>query len=529
MSVNVMVRLDDRSIPVDITSHTIVLDLKQIISQEEQLQWELLDVYYEGEVLSNESILSSVLTGGGSELVLELSRKGIALRNIGIQNPTSYDFYNNLGSSNLIEDYITIGYDINEIFPQGGTPLHVSIELKYDVSVDVILSMKNVNPNIQDTLNSFTPLALACSDGNITAVRQLSQRSDIDVNIQDRNGSTPLLLASKNGYKEIVEILLSRSDVDVNISDSTGFPPLMFACIHGDIALVSVLLNHPTININICNAYGRNCLFNACVEGQEEVAEMLLNSPSVDLSTVDFDGQTLLHAVCREGHCSILQLLLLNLRVGSMLETDTLIKLLSINDHHFYLKCLSDLDNTTTIQHYTSLLSISSTHLYLRCLLEVNSDVSSNDNSTSPLQLLEIKNRHTHLRLLQESVLLLNSCSSLVVISESTNTESDQCEEELCYSNMEGSMTNSMVYSDPCGVSDETNSLLETCSGDSSVGRVCKMDFTRSVLNINSTDRNGVTPLHTACSEGHTAIVEMLLTYPGIDVNKSSPIFVLLN
>ncbi|XP_039156933.1 ankyrin repeat-containing protein NPR4 [Eucalyptus grandis] len=118
-----------------------------------------------------------------------------------------------------------------ELDSQGRTPLHLAFANGY---VEIARELLQLEPRaclVHDE-DGRTPLHLATMKGRINIVKELVKASpevvrygDL-VNAQDDEGNTILHLAAANKQIETVKCLLQRSEVDVNIENRNGFSPL---------------------------------------------------------------------------------------------------------------------------------------------------------------------------------------------------------------------------------------------------------------------------------------------------------------
>jgi len=175
----------------------------------------------------------------------------------------------------------------------------------------------NVNDGGKQGMN---PLFLACSLGHKTIVELLLRAADINVN-QERtdedDGFTPLLVACEEGHAPIVELLLASSDIAVNqASTDIGCTPLYVACEIGHAPVVELLLAASDIEVNqarTTNGTTNGCtpLSIACHRGHTPVVELLLASSDIDVNqAMTVDGCTPLFIACKNGLYPVVQLLL---------------------------------------------------------------------------------------------------------------------------------------------------------------------------------------------------------------------------
>jgi len=155
----------------------------------------------------------------------------------------------------------------------GSTPLHNAIECSNNDIVALLLTCKDINPTIQDTVviyiphtnNSInqpnnTPLHIACLKKNATAVKLLltykPQRSyeswkKVNPNTQNADSLTPLHITVTNEDIEITTLLLNIDPnehwIDPNCGDGNTTTPLHIACYKKNPILVKLLLEHDDI------------------------------------------------------------------------------------------------------------------------------------------------------------------------------------------------------------------------------------------------------------------------------------------
>ena len=79
----------------------------------------------------------------------------------------------------------------------------------------------NINVQRKYDNDNWTPLLLACNEGNVSTVRILIENS-ADVNLADRDGLTPLMIAAVAGKIEIIKTLL-ESGADPLALDKDGY------------------------------------------------------------------------------------------------------------------------------------------------------------------------------------------------------------------------------------------------------------------------------------------------------------------
>jgi len=98
-------------------------------------------------------------------------------------------------------------------------------------------------------INGFTALHLSCLNGQLSIVKLLLKKCQINPDVCNKLNRTPLHCAAQNGHLDIIKLLLDY-DANINSKDKNGYNILHFACFHNHEALVEYLLQSTTIDIN---------------------------------------------------------------------------------------------------------------------------------------------------------------------------------------------------------------------------------------------------------------------------------------
>ena len=104
-----------------------------------------------------------------------------------------------------------------------------------------IMSPAKVGPRKWKDKVGRTPLARACNDGDLDAVKARFAERPEDLHEQDNAKNTPLQIASIEGWEEVVEFLLSKG-AEVNVKNIDGDSPLIDAVENGHIPVIRLLL-----------------------------------------------------------------------------------------------------------------------------------------------------------------------------------------------------------------------------------------------------------------------------------------------
>ncbi|KAN0074268.1 Ankyrin repeat-containing domain protein [Elaphomyces granulatus] len=165
-----------------------------------------------------------------------------------------------------------------------GPPLVAAIRNGHSEVVELLLGVTNIDPNVRDP-QAITPLYHACKTGDVSIVRQLLARDDVNPNTiegsYEYGAMTPLLLAISSRNTEIVELLLAKDNIDVNF-----WTPLYHACRMGDVSIVRQLLARDDVNPNtIERSYeAMTPLLVAISSRNTEIVELLLAKDGIDVN-----------------------------------------------------------------------------------------------------------------------------------------------------------------------------------------------------------------------------------------------------
>lgn len=134
------------------------------------------------------------------------------------------------------------------------------------------------NPTLVNSysIDSFTPLGLACYFGHLDIVKFLIEHG-ADVNKASSNAFrvAPLHSSTAISNFEITEYLL-RNGADVNVKQQSGVTPLHSAAHNGQPKIVQLLIDYGS-DINAITSDGKTPFDMATEKGYHETAELLRN------------------------------------------------------------------------------------------------------------------------------------------------------------------------------------------------------------------------------------------------------------
>ncbi|KAL3801144.1 hypothetical protein ACHAW5_011092 [Stephanodiscus triporus] len=418
-----------------------------------------------------------------------------------------------------------------------------------------------------------TPLMNAAENGTTAVLRLLveskSARADGGdkgkyVDVVSRTGFTALIIASAHGHASAIEYLLKDGGADVNAMHETRVTPLMYAAASGHVDAMRLLLDVGKVDVNELHTNGGSALLEAATGGAGEAMKFLLErGAKPDL--VDLDGVTPLHAVTSKGDYNGTVALLESLR--KIMSKEELVAHINLPSHSGgtavmfaaagghpkctklmidegadvnavavatpeYLEKLAKMieDGTVDPNEDPHVDGVTGVHVaaeegHLECvnlLIEAGADVTVLDEEERTPLLLAVKGNYGEVasalvragadpntpyvdeegeshNLLMDSIIVENADFALLLIEHGA---------DVYY--MDDHKVTTLLQASHRGIANVTEALLNRHASSPKAGEENWVD---------SASDEGVTPLLAASSEGHVAIVKMLLSTGGADVN----------
>ncbi|XP_067659906.1 putative ankyrin repeat protein RF_0381 [Haliotis asinina] len=145
----------------------------------------------------------------------------------------------------------------------------------------------------------------ACQGGDVALVKYVLSLHKHDINGKVLCGGTSLMLAAENGHRNVVELLVGQG-ANVSLHDNKGNNVLHFACRGGDVEVVKYVLAQDMVDINSRGWKRMTPAMMAAQKGNREVLELLVNK-GVKVSLMDKKGNNILHFACRKGHVEVVE------------------------------------------------------------------------------------------------------------------------------------------------------------------------------------------------------------------------------
>ncbi|XP_067670151.1 serine/threonine-protein phosphatase 6 regulatory ankyrin repeat subunit A-like [Haliotis asinina] len=165
--------------------------------------------------------------------------------------------------------------------------------------LDQVRNLSEDNLNRKDS-DGRTGLMVAAYQGHRDVV-ELLVTEGADLTLVDKSGDTVLHAACRSGDISIVKCILSRDDLDVNSSDKSGMTPAMSAAYWGYVDIVKLLLRRGA-KMQLVDDEGDTILHYACRGGHEDVVECIITADTALVNVKNRKGKTAVKVSKEEGH-----------------------------------------------------------------------------------------------------------------------------------------------------------------------------------------------------------------------------------
>ncbi|AKJ41080.1 ankyrin repeat domain-containing protein [Pragia fontium] len=181
------------------------------------------------------------------------------------------------GQLNVLESCLQTGLDINVTNRQGRTAIIIASLHKQYECVSFLLHA-GADINIQDQ-TCFNPFLLSCLNNDLQLLRIILPANP-DLTVLTRFGGVGITPASEKGHVDIVRELLEKTNINVNHTNFLGWTPLLEAIVLNDGGkkqqdIVKMLLDNGA-NPHMTDKYGKTPLELAREKEFHEIAELLI-------------------------------------------------------------------------------------------------------------------------------------------------------------------------------------------------------------------------------------------------------------
>ncbi|OWF37124.1 Alpha-latrocrustotoxin-Lt1a [Mizuhopecten yessoensis] len=175
-------------------------------------------------------------------------------------------------------DYVTKliekGVNVNYTNERNESALHLAVYVRNVEAVKALLEA-NIDPNVRETGEEMTAVAMAANHLGETALVEALAKGGADVNIPSDQGYNGLHMAVWNGHTAIVKVLLEAEGVEHDRMTSDKNTPLGLACHGGHQQAVEMLLPMGC-NVNNQDKDNDTALHFATYNGMTDTVRLLL-------------------------------------------------------------------------------------------------------------------------------------------------------------------------------------------------------------------------------------------------------------
>nr|WP_314267202.1 ankyrin repeat domain-containing protein [uncultured Moellerella sp.] len=181
------------------------------------------------------------------------------------------------GDLDALQASLNKGVNIDATNRQGRTAIVIASLNKHYECVSFLISA-GADINKQDE-TCFNPFLLSCLNNDLTLLRIMIPAKP-DLTLLTRFGGVGITPASEKGHVEIVRELLEKTEMNVNHTNFVGWTPLLEAIVLNDGGdkqqqIIKLLLDHGA-NPHMTDKYGKKPLELAREKGYQEIVELLI-------------------------------------------------------------------------------------------------------------------------------------------------------------------------------------------------------------------------------------------------------------
>ncbi|GBN09836.1 Ankyrin-3 [Araneus ventricosus] len=378
------------------------------------------------------------------------------------------------GEIEEVKDCLSRGGDMFGTDLSSQTSLHFAAK---GTCLEMVKYVLKFNSDVSAVdINLQSALHVASFYGRLAVVECLIQESNALINRRDINGRTPLHLASINGHTDVVRCLLKHR-AKVAYKDLSGNDALHHAVIHNHIDIVNILLEKESNDDINRTFFGVSALHLASENGHMNLVVTLLEKININFkSDVHYVP---LHYAATGGHADVVLFLIAK---GADINAKS-------------LKGLTPLHFAASNDHYE----------VVEILLQHGADMNAADlNGATPLSFAAMENSLETLKLLLKEGAVVDNVKN-----------SFWCPLNLAafYGHRELVQILFDKY--------DTASQISALNFAAYMGHLSIVELLESnEMNVLRVD-NGCTALHMAACEGHTEVVNFLIS-KGYDVNAKA-------
>ena len=190
----------------------------------------------------------------------------------------------------------------------GNTPLHVACRECTSEIIIMIINGQSDGTSIQNE-DGDTALHIACCRGALDVMKLLLDSPKCTPNATNKESETALIIASATNNLEAAMLLIEHRHCNINCQNEDWDTPLHLACLAENHVLAGRLLGHPYCNPNLANRHSKNPLHTACEKQHLTLTEILLKHPYCNPNYQDEQFNTPLHVACEKNNLHLAKIL----------------------------------------------------------------------------------------------------------------------------------------------------------------------------------------------------------------------------
>jgi ankyrin repeat protein len=134
-------------------------------------------------------------------------------------------------------------------------------------------------------LDTVTFLLTVAGQGSFTTLNILLDTGNSDANLENSEGQTPFLLAVENNHDEVLKMLVESDTSHLNTQNKRGQTPLLLASRRGKQKMVELILDTGVADTELKDTNGWTSLWAAAIEGHEATVKRILQAKEGHAST----------------------------------------------------------------------------------------------------------------------------------------------------------------------------------------------------------------------------------------------------
>jgi ankyrin repeat protein len=200
------------------------------------------------------------------------------------------------------------------------TPLDLALVEGHGEMVDLLIAKGQAEGVTLDG-SALVSLHLDAKGDKKNYVELLLDDPESNLNVSVDREETPLICwAVKSKDLSLLKRLLARSDINVNAADWQGNTPLIWCTANNLESESEMLLSRPDLDVNVVDRKGKNALHHTAHWGDKKIMEMILARPEANFDALDDDKCTPLHFAAHYGKLPVVEILLAKYSNGYPLD-----------------------------------------------------------------------------------------------------------------------------------------------------------------------------------------------------------------